>query len=115
MKKLILIVLLVVIGGFAVVSIWGSLRAKQAYRTLILAIAESPDTRVLETGYEGGWLRSTAHASVEIRGTAGETFQRWLVGLGRDEVIDHLHGRGLRLPRPPGRRFLTSNTRRTPR
>jgi uncharacterized protein YdgA (DUF945 family) len=86
MKKAILIILLVGIVGVGALSLWGSLRAKQAYRTLILAIAESPDTRVLETSYEGGWLQSTAHASVEIRGTAGEAFQRLLVGLGRDEV-----------------------------
>jgi hypothetical protein len=86
MKKLILIVLLVVIGGLAALSTLGSLRSKQAYRTLVLAIAESPDTRILETGYEQGWLRSRAHASVEIRGPLGESFQQWMVGLGRDEV-----------------------------
>lgn len=86
MKKAILVILLGAIVSVGALSLWGSLRAKEAYRTLILAIAESQNTRVLETSYEGGWLQSTAHASVEVRGTAGEAFQRWLVGLGRDEV-----------------------------
>jgi uncharacterized protein YdgA (DUF945 family) len=86
MKKFILIVLLVGIVGFAGLSIWGSLRAKQAYRNLILAIAESPDARVLETSYEPGWVQSRAHASVEVRGALGESFQQLMVGLGRDEV-----------------------------
>jgi uncharacterized protein YdgA (DUF945 family) len=86
MKKFLLILLLIGIAGFAGMSIWGSLRAKQAYRTVILAIAESPDTRVLETTYEGGWLQSEADASVEIRGPLGQSFQRLLVGMGQEEV-----------------------------
>ena len=86
MKKFILIVLLVGIVGFAGVSIWGSLRAKQAYRDLILTLAESPDARVLDTSYEPGWMNSRAHASVEVRGAFGESFQQLMVGLGRDEV-----------------------------
>ena len=86
MKKLVLILLLVGIAGLGAVSLWGSLRAKQEYRHLILAIAESPDTRVLETSYERGWLQSKSRASVEIRGPLGESFQQWLVGLGREEV-----------------------------
>jgi uncharacterized protein YdgA (DUF945 family) len=90
MKKFILTVLLIGIFGFAAVSILGSLRAKQAYRTLILAVAESPDARVLETGYEQGWLQSRAHASVEIRGPLGESFQQWMMGLGLEEVRGRL-------------------------
>jgi uncharacterized protein YdgA (DUF945 family) len=86
MKKLVLILLLVGIAGLGAVSVWGSLRAKQEYRSLILAIAESPDTRVLEASYERGWLQSKSRASVEIRGPLGESFQKWLVGLGREEV-----------------------------
>ena len=86
MKKLVLVLLLVslvVLGG---VSLWGGLRAKQEYRALILAIAESPNTRVLETSYERGWLRSRSRTSFEIRGPLGESFQGWLLGLGREEV-----------------------------
>jgi uncharacterized protein YdgA (DUF945 family) len=86
MKKLVLFLLLVGIVGFGGVSLWGSLHAKQVYRNLILAIAESPDTRVLETTYERGWLQSKARASVEVRGALGESFQQWLVALGREEV-----------------------------
>jgi uncharacterized protein YdgA (DUF945 family) len=86
MKKAILVILLACIFGMGALSLWGSLRAKEAYRTLILAISESPNTRLLETSYEEGWLQSRAQASVEISGTAGEAFQQWLVGLGRDEV-----------------------------
>jgi uncharacterized protein YdgA (DUF945 family) len=86
MKKFILILLLVGIVGSGAVSLWGGLRAKQAYRALILAIAESPDTQVLETSYERGWLQSKAQASVEIRGPLGELFQQSLLGLGREEV-----------------------------
>jgi len=86
MKKLVLAFLLLAIAGFGGVTLWGSLRAKQAYRTLILAIAESPDTRVLETSYERGWLQSKSRTSFEIRGRLGEFFQQWLVGLGREEV-----------------------------
>ena len=86
MKKLVLVLLLVGIAGFGVMTVWGSLRAKQEYRNLILAIAESPDARVLETSYERGWLQSKSRADVEIRGPLGESFQHWLVGLGREEV-----------------------------
>jgi hypothetical protein len=86
MKKVILVLLLIVIVSFGVVSLWGSLRAKQAYRTLILEIAEYPDTQVLETSYEQGWLQSRTATSVEIRGPLGKSFQQWLVGRGRDEV-----------------------------
>jgi uncharacterized protein YdgA (DUF945 family) len=117
MKKLILIVLLVVIGGLAALSTLGSLRSKQAYRTLVLAIAESPDTRILETGYEQGWLRSRAHASVEIRGPLGESFQQWMVGLGRDEVRGRV---GIRMQQTiehgygPLMEWLTSGPEGTP-
>ena len=86
MKKLVLALLLVALVGFGGVTLWGSLRAKQAYRTLILAIAESPDARVLETSYERGWLQSKSRTSFEIRGRLGESFQQWLIGLGREEV-----------------------------
>jgi len=84
MKKLVLALLLAALAGFGGLTLWGSLRAKQAYRTLILAIAESPDTRILETSYERGWLQSKSRASFEIRGRLGEFFQQWLVGLGRE-------------------------------
>ena len=86
MKKLVLLILLACIVGLGALSVWGSLRAKQEYRRLILAIAESPYTRVLDTSYERGWLQSRSRASVEIRGPLGESFQQWLVGLGREEV-----------------------------
>jgi len=86
MKKFVLILLLVGIAGFGAVTLWGSLRAKQEYRTLILAIVESPDTRILETSYERGWLQSRSRTDVEISGPLGESFQQWLVGLGREEV-----------------------------
>ena len=86
MKKLVLILLLAGIAGFGAMTVWGSLRAKQEYRSLILAIAESPDARILETSYERGWLLSKSRANVEIRGPLGAAFQRWLVGLGREEV-----------------------------
>ena len=86
MKKFVLFLLLVGIAGFGAMTLWGSLRAKQEYRSLILAIAESPDARILETSYERGWLQSKSRASVEIRGPLGESFQHWLVGLGREEV-----------------------------
>jgi len=86
MKKVILVLLLIGIVSFGVVSLWGSLRAKQAYRALILEIALYPNTRVLETSYERGWLQSRTATSVEIRGPLGKSFQQWLVGRGRDEV-----------------------------
>ena len=86
MKKLVLILLLAGIAGFGAMTVCGSLRAKQEYRSLILAIAESPDARILETSYERGWLLSKSRANVEIRGPLGAAFQRWLVGLGREEV-----------------------------
>jgi uncharacterized protein YdgA (DUF945 family) len=86
MKKFVLFLLLVGIAGFGAMTVWGSLRAKQEYRNLILAIAESPDARILETSYERGWLQSKSRANVEIRGPLGETFQHWLAGLGREGV-----------------------------
>jgi len=86
MKKFILVLLLVGIAGFAGLSLWGSLRAKQAYRSLILAISDSPDMQVLETSYQQGWLESKAQIDVEIRGRLGALFQQWMEGLGRDEV-----------------------------
>jgi uncharacterized protein YdgA (DUF945 family) len=86
MKKFILVLLLVVIAGVAGVSLWGSLHAKQAYRSLILSISESPDMQVIETSYQQGWLQSKAQIDVEIRGRVGALFQQWMAGLGRDEV-----------------------------
>ncbi len=86
MKKVLLVILLACIVGMGGLSLWGSLRAKEAYRTLILAISESPNARLLETSYEEGWLKSRAHYSIEIRGSAGEAFQQWMVSQGRDEV-----------------------------
>jgi uncharacterized protein YdgA (DUF945 family) len=86
MKKLVLVLLLIGIAAFCGVSLWGSLRAKEAYRTLILAIAESPDTRILETTYERGWLLSRSRTNVEIRGPLGDSFQQWVVGPDREEV-----------------------------
>jgi uncharacterized protein YdgA (DUF945 family) len=86
MKKLVLTPLLVILVVLGAVSLWGGLRAKQEYRALILAIAESPNSRVLETSYERGWLRSKSRTSFEIRGPLGESFQGWLLGLGREEV-----------------------------
>ena len=94
MKKALLVILLACIVSMGALSLWGSLRAKEAYRTLILAITESPNTRLLETSYEEGWLESRAHVSLEIRGSAGEAFQQWMVGLGRDEVRGRM---GLRM------------------
>jgi uncharacterized protein YdgA (DUF945 family) len=90
MKKLVLVVLLVGIVGVAALSAWGSLRAKQAYRDLILAISESPDMRIIDTDYERGWLESSYRASVEIRGPLGESFQQWMLALGHDEVRERL-------------------------
>jgi uncharacterized protein YdgA (DUF945 family) len=86
MKKIILVVLLIGIVSLGAVSLWGSMRAKQVYRTLILEIAEYPDAQILETSYERGWLQSRAATSFEVRGPLGESFQRWLAGRGRDEV-----------------------------
>jgi len=117
MKKLVLILLLIAIVGFGGLTLWGSLRAKQEYRSLILSIAESPDTRILETSYERGWLQSKSQTSFEIRGALGESFQQWLVGLGRDEARGRL---GVRMQQTiehgytPVMEWLTSGLEGTP-
>jgi uncharacterized protein YdgA (DUF945 family) len=95
-KKLVLILLLVslvVLGR----SRSGGACAKQEYRALILAIAESPNTRVLETSYERGWLRSKSRTSFEIRGPLGESFQGCLLALGGEDG-EEVRGRaGIRM------------------
>lgn len=117
MKKFIFVLVLVCAAGFAGVSLWGSLRAKQAYRDLILSIAESPDARIIDTGYQRGWLQSTSHASVEIRGLAGEAFQQWLHAVGHEDVRGRV---GIRMEQTiehgywPLRQWLTDGAEGTP-
>jgi uncharacterized protein YdgA (DUF945 family) len=86
MKKLILLLALVTVAVLCGLSVWGSLRAEQAYRQVVLRVTQSPDLRILETSYQRGWLQSRALADIEVRGALGESFQQWLVARGREEV-----------------------------
>lgn len=96
MKKFVLALLAVSVALSVGLAGWVGERAESAFHAGVRRLSEQPEIRVLETGYERGWLHSRGQVSFELRGAVGDAFRRRLVAAGRDDVrarvgIDSVH------------------------
>ncbi|MCP5055969.1 MAG: YdgA family protein [bacterium] len=85
MKKTLSVLLLLGLVASGL-SVWAGLRVEAIHQEMIAALEERPQLRVLGSTFERGLLGSTAETTFELRGAAGELFQRPLAWAGQENV-----------------------------
>jgi hypothetical protein len=86
MRRALFAMVLLALGAGVGLTGWASARAHAQYRVWVQALSANPSLRVLDTAWSAGWLRSHAHTSFEVYGTAGAAYRAQLEALGRDTV-----------------------------
>jgi uncharacterized protein YdgA (DUF945 family) len=85
-RPLRVLLLLAVLSWAAFYVLEASLRTERQYTAFVHQFASGQESRVLESHFERGWLRSRAKTSVEVAGGAGLAFRSAVEALGARDV-----------------------------
>jgi uncharacterized protein YdgA (DUF945 family) len=80
------LLLVALASGAAFYVLEASLRAEREYAAFVHQLASGQESRVLESSFERGWLRSRASTSLEVAGGAGLVFRSAVEALGAQDV-----------------------------
>jgi uncharacterized protein YdgA (DUF945 family) len=84
-RSLPVLLLFTALVGF-LYTVAASIRAEREYTAFVHELSLGSDTRVLESRFRRGWLRSRAETSVELAGGVGLLFRAGVVALGARDV-----------------------------